>query len=288
MKGEELYKCFPETMRAEARRILSRRGGEVSEIRIRAHGRCSVTVGSEKLFLSSSPDARELSELLLSLSDGAEYSRRDEICAGYITLKGGVRVGIAGEAKYEGGVLIGKKGVSSLVFRIPTVSESDCIDEIYKAFLLSKRGLLIYSPPGGGKTTALRSLAVRIASGRSPLSAAVIDERKEISKALEDLECRTALDVLSGYKRHDGMEIALRSLAPEVIILDEIGGREEAEGLLDFMRCGVRIVATAHADSISDLRTRRSTRPFIESEIFDIVCGIRREGKGRVALIEEI
>ena len=134
--------------------------------------------------------------------------------------------------------------------------------------------MLIYSPPGVGKTTALRAIAKRL--GAKGLRIAVVDERGEFPR--EDFK-RLEVDVLSGYRRPAGIEIATRTLSPELIIIDEIGG-DEGEELMGAVRCGIPIIASAHGGELDDLRQRNGLRTLIDGGVFSCFVGIeRREGK---------
>ena len=145
------------------------------------------------------------------------------------------------------------------------------------------RGVLIYSPPGIGKTTLLRSVAVMLASGgwsegTEPLRTVVIDTRGELAFASEGRDL--CLDVLSGYPRRRGIEIATRCLNAEVIICDEIGDYEEAMSLVASHNCGVPLIASAHAGSVNQLLSRTGLRLLHEAKIFGAYVGIERDGRG--------
>ncbi len=270
------FKYLPQKTVRELERISNSRrniADVISELRLRSAGSSSVSLGTERITLSSSPSARELSDCVYGLSGGSLYSARDTIAAGYISLEGGVRVGIAGKASYEGGVLVGVSEISSLVFRFPA-RESELRAELCAAFRAARRGMLIYSPPGGGKTSALRTLSEEISRGRDGLNVALIDERLEFSAA--DFSCSSA-DVLSGYRKRDGMEIALRTLAPDVIVIDEIGTSEEAAYISDFVNCGVKVLASVHARDFEELFLKKSVSELISAGAFDCFFGIIRK-----------
>ena len=225
---------LPTPMSEEILRLLSaRREGNsgLGEIRIRAEGRCSMIYLGEKIPLFSTITKIEAEALVNALCDGALYAHRDTIASGYITMRGGVRVGICGYARYEGGKLIGVSEMRSLVFRIPG-GKCDVAKELYEAFLTAKRGMLIYSPPGVGKTTALRSLAESVGGGGDSRRVCIVDERCEF---LEEDYVNCEVDILKGYERRTGIEIATRTMTAEVIMIDEIGG-DDAESIKDVLR----------------------------------------------------
>jgi stage III sporulation protein AA len=187
-----------------------------------------------------------------------------------------VRVGVVGTCRYEGERLIGISDISSLVFRFPT-GECEFGEELYELYAShSPRGVLIYSPPGVGKTTALRYLAERLGAGDKARCVVVVDERCEFLR--EDYE-RARVDILSGYKKRLGIEIAIRTLSAETVILDELGA-DDVASIMDVMRFGVPFVASAHAGSAEEILNKPSLRPLFESGAVDMLVGIERSDIG--------
>ncbi len=272
-KIDKILALLPEKAALEIERLArGRRGGlsAIREIRIRRSGVCSIVIGRESLRLFAGIDSEEMATLVDRLTDGAMYAHRDSISSGYISMWGGIRVGICGRAAYDGGRLVGVGDMSSLLFRIPT-GECAFGEELYSVFCSGiGQGMLIYSPPGVGKTTALRSLAARVGSGNRPLRVAVVDERCEFDPS-DFSGCE--VDILSGYKRSLGVEIATRTLSPELIIIDEIGA-EDGEALLQVVKCGLPIVATAHAGSKAELLSRPSLKGLFDLSVFSMAVGI--------------
>ena len=262
--------ALPPFLRSEIKRVCRmRRGGEssVGEIHLSVGKRSSVLSHGERIYLSSRVTEDDMRVVFDGICGGALYVHRDTIKDGYVSLGGGIRVGVCGRARYESGRLVGVSEVTSLVFRIPS-AESSVTDELLSLWEGAERGMLIYAPPGGGKTTALRSLVSRIGRSRR---VAVVDERCEFIAE----ECAEwGIDLLRGYKRADGVEIALRTLAPEVIAVDEIGARQESEAVVDSLNSGIRILATAHASSEEEVKRRGSLAPFFKYGIFDVLVGI--------------
>lgn len=276
-KAREVLGVLPEGIRSEIIRICRQRVGgvsEIREIRVRACARSSVLIGREWVSLFSVVSAEESRDLVTRLCDGALYAYRDSIASGYLTLRGGVRVGICGHAKYEDGALVGVSDVRSLVFRIPG-HRCEFLDELEEIFRLGiGRGMLIYSLPGVGKTTALRTLAGRLGSGRRAMRIAVIDERCEFD---ESDYVDSEVDILKGYDRRRGIEIATRTMSPEVIMIDELCA-DDALLLPSVLRSGVPIVATAHAGSYAEVKEKPSLSPFISSGAFEVFVGVHLDG----------
>ena len=212
---------------------------------------------------------------------GELYLKRDQINEGFITLGGGIRVGVIGTARYDGGRLVGVGEISSLVFRVPT-GACEFGDELCEAFNKCDSGMLIYSRPGVGKTSALRALCERLGSGG--FNVALIDERGEFSS---DAFVGKSIDHLLGYSRRLGLEIALRCLSPDVIVVDEIGNSDECDSILGLSHAGVRIIATAHASTFSELSQRTSLKSLFDARTFDVYAGISlKDGKRQLEIKE--
>ena len=256
----------------------SRRAGlsGVREICLRASGRCSVIFGDERVALLSAVSSSGMEEITQRLCEGALYAHRDSISKGYVTLRGGIRVGVGGHAKYEYRSLVGVSDIRSLVFRIPghTCEFGEELESIYRK--AGRVGMLIYSPPGVGKTTALRRLALSLGSGKNPMRVAVVDERCEFDE--EDYRS-CEVDILKGYNRRRGLEIATRTLSPEILMIDEIGA-DDAPELISVVKCGIPLIATAHASNFEELLTKPSLQQLLETGAFSLFVGISKcEGR---------
>ena len=278
----KLLSLLPKNFCDEITTLILKEGrGEnsVREIMIRRIGISRLVLSGENIPLRSTLSKGETEALVRRLTDGALYAHRDSIASGYISLDGGVRVGVCGLARYDGERLVGISEISSLLFRIPG-GGCDFGDELYSVFAKGiGSGMLIYSPPGVGKTTALRHLAGRIGNPKLGGRVCVVDERMEFLP--EDYR-GCDVDILRGYKRRLGIEIATRTLSPGYVMIDEIGG-DDALAIVDVVRCGIPIIASAHAASFDEIKAKRSLSPLISMGAFSIFVGILREG-GRYAL----
>lgn len=239
------------------------------EIHISKGSGSCVRFPSRRSFLGIRLSGAELEGIFTALTGGALYAHRSTVSEGYIALKGGVRVGVCGQARYEGERLIGISDVTSLLIRIPC-SECSFTDELYDAFSDTVRGMLIIAPASGGKTTALRAL-IRKLSRDGGKRISVIDERGEVdSDDFSELD----VDFFKGYKRGEGMRIALRVMSPEVIAVDELGASEESVEMLESLLSGVKFIATAHGSSFEEIKKRKNLEPFFNLGIFDTLARI--------------
>ncbi len=262
---------------ALAAEISGYRLARIEEIRLRCGGVCSLTSDKLNVPLSYRFSRAEMDETVKKMCDGSLYAHADTINRGYIIMQSGVRVGICGRAVTKGNELVGVYDVTSLCIRLPhrapDVGVPIC-ELLRSSEFLS--GVLIYSPPGEGKTTLLRSVIAKISTGNGAIRTAVIDTRGELSCFLPN---SSSADILSGYPRGIGIEIAARTLNPELIVCDELGADEgEATAVAAAHNCGVALLATAHAGDISELKNKRGIALLAKLGIFSHYVGIRRAG----------
>ncbi|MBO7150581.1 MAG: hypothetical protein J6V82_02405 [Clostridia bacterium] len=249
----------------------------LSEIRLRADRVCSLTLDGRNYPLGVYVTKGELEKLLHDCCRGSVYAYGESLREGYLHF-GGCRVGVAGRAVLEEGAVVGMDAVSSLVFRIPhrIRGAADVEIKVFKE-LGGKAGVLVYAPPGVGKTTLLVDFAMQLSVGVGAKRVAVIDSRCELGGSVWDKDA--LVDVLSEYPKAEGIEIATRTLSPEVIVCDEIGGYEEAQSILSVQSCGVPLVASAHGDGFLALKQRAPVRMLLECGIFGACLGIFKEGR---------
>ncbi len=242
----------------------------VCEIRIRCFGRSSISVSGENIPLFSDVTPNEMSELFDRVIGGSLYAHTKDLREGFVSLDFGVRVGVCGTLGDVGSL---PKSIGGLVFRIPS-GRCSCEDELFEAYNRpGTLGMLIYSLPGAGKTSALRALAGRI-SRELIKKVVVVDERREfIGSDYKD----AMVDILCGYSKPRGVEIALRTLGAEVIMVDEIGNAEEGESLLRVGRGGVPIIATTHAASYGEVTSKEGIAPLIREGYFNRFVRLYKE-----------
>ena len=259
--------------------------GAVEEIRLRAGREASLTMGGRNIMTSLVLTAETLTAILVHMCGGSLYAFDQTIREGYISLPEGIRVGVAGRAVCEEGRIIGVCEITGLCIRLPHVHR-DVGGEMCR--LLRRlnqgrrgpQGILIYAPPGVGKTTLLRGVAVGLSGGDGlpPLRTVVVDTRGELGFETEGRGL--CLDILRGYPRARGVEIATRTLSAQVIICDEIGDTEEALSLISIHHGGVPLVATAHGGSVNEILRRTGLRLLHEARLFGAYVGINRDGYG--------
>ena len=239
----------------------------IEEIRLRRNRFASLTCGNKNILLDCILNSKDMDELFFRLCGGSVYAYAESVSQGYISLDGGIRVGVCGRAAVEKGRIIGVDQVSSIVIRLPHRAPLG-VGSVLAGVIRGgdARGVLVYSEPGVGKTTVLRDAAMLLASGDNPLRVAVVDTRGELGYSLE--ACGLTVDVLWGYPRKDGISIATRTLGAQIIVCDEIGDEEEAAAIVSAHNCGVPLLASAHAGSIGELMSKPGIARLHQSRVF--------------------
>ena len=261
-------RLLPEPLRAAAEALPVDQRQRVEELRLRGGREPAVLAGGrERVFC---PGHRltpaELWAVLERASGSSLHSYSRQLCCGYLTARGGVRVGVCGTG---GPGIEGIRDVSSLALRIPRQIKS-AGGELMPSLRGGGRSLLILSPPGGGKTTFLREL-IRCTSEQG-CRVAVADEREELSamwNGQNQFDLGRCTDVLCGFPKAEGAMMLLRSMTPQLIAVDEITAREDVAAMETVANCGVKLFATAHAAAVQDLSARPLYRQLLDMKLFD-------------------
>ncbi|HHV98074.1 MAG TPA: stage III sporulation protein AA [Clostridiaceae bacterium] len=239
----------------------------------------------------------EISKTVEIMSENSIYAYQDEIKNGFITLKGGHRVGLAGKVVLDGGSIKNIKYISGLNIRISREIPG-CSDHVINYILNKKGGIyntLIISPPQCGKTTILRDLARKISDGISEaglkgMKVGIVDERSEIAacyKGVPQNNVGIRTDVMDGCPKSLGMCMMIRSMSPQVIITDEIGGQGDKDAIMSVINAGVKIIATAHGYNLTELKSRREVIGLMEEKVFERFL-VLNNSKGPGTLAEVI
>ena len=235
--------------------------------------------------------AEELSESFNRICGYSIHAHQNSINEGFITMKGGHRAGVVGTAVCDSGErIVSIKDVSSLNIRISREIKS-CADVLArKLFGSGAQSVIIAGPPASGKTTVLRDLIRILAGGEEKYNykVAVIDEREEIasmcgSTVINDLGINS--DILNSYPKKEAVMLAVRTMSPQIIALDEVGTEEELGAIEQAVNSGVRFILTAHAATFDELVTRPMLERLLNTYSFDSVCLLSSD---KVCEIKEI
>ncbi len=230
-------------------------------------------------------NAEDIKYVIDMISDYSLYAYEDEIRQGYITIYGGHRVGLMGQAVMDNNNIKSVKHISFINIRIAHQIKG-CAVKVLPYLIRDGRVLhtLIISPPGCGKTTLLRDMVRCLSDGTGyvkGMNVGVVDERSEIAACYKgvpqnDVGIRT--DILDACPKAYGMLMMLRSMNPKVIAVDEIGSREDIDVISYVINCGCGIIATVHGYSIDDIRTKPVLRKLVDEKAFEryIVLGNKR------------
>lgn len=275
----KIKEIIPQRLVKEIEKIINDES-IIEEIRIRRSRQAYIVSEGRNLIVNFVATDEEMLSILKTVSHYSLYAYRETISQGYIALEGGVRIGIIGKASVENGSIIGVYEISEFAIRLPHVIRVDCS----RIIELSERGsVLIYSPPGVGKTTLLRSMIYKLSQGYRAKRCAVVDTRGELCFDLDNSDL--LVSILSGYPRKKGIEIAVRTMNPQLIFCDEIGDEQDALALIDAQGAGIPIIASCHGYSISDILSHTGIHNLHKFGIFKYYVGITR-GNNRDFLYE--
>ncbi|MBE5780590.1 MAG: stage III sporulation protein AA [Clostridiales bacterium] len=284
---DEILALLPNELSEVFSRCENRVISQITEIRLRANKPVMVTLSGGDLFLLkdgtfstvprgaylTGPD--EVERLFSTLSSHSLYAHEEELKEGYLTLPHGHRVGFAGRFVAEEGRIRSFAGCASINIRLAKQIKG-CADGVMPYLTRDGRVLstLIISPPMLGKTTLLRDMARQISDGifgAGGKRVCIVDERCEIAaceKGVPQLDVGLRTDVLDGCPKSIGIMMALRTLSPQVLITDELGGKPDADAVLEAIHCGVKVIATVHGNHMEDVNKRGSIAKLMEEGAF--------------------
>ncbi len=265
---EDIIGCLPKRI---SEQLLKYDISSVNEIRLSVSRPITLTVGEKSVLLGDTVSAEEMTATVAEFCRGSLHSFEKTMAEGYIPYNNGCRIGVCG--RYSEGSIT---EITSVVIRIPR-SIYGIGDGLCKRLIMNSGGMLLYSPPGVGKTTLLRDIAATLSSPPYLRRISVIDSRNEIYRP--DAFRRSIADIYNSYPKSIGIELAVRTMSPEFLICDELGA-SEADSVLSTQSFGVPLIASAHAPSLDALLSRRVFKQLDESGIFNTYVGIRREGVG--------
>lgn len=277
---EEILRYFPVEISNYIKKSISNNITllkTIQEIRLRIGKPIILKLRNNDIVLKYVVRVEEVQGILQKLCENSIYAYKEQICQGFLTIKGGHRIGITGTVVVEDERIINVKNVSSLNFRIAR-EVIDCSNVILKEVIDQENqtifNTLIASAPGKGKTTVLRDAVRQISNGIEKYkfrgkTVGLVDERGEIAamyKGIPQNDVGIRTDIVGNVSKSKGIEMLIRSMAPEIIACDEIGTVEDVEAIKKGITSGVKGIFTIHAKNLQEIRQNQPIREMVENK----------------------
>ena len=248
---------------------------KLEEIRIRANKNLILKENGEEFITNYNVTTRDILEILEKVTENSIYTYEKQMTQGFITLPGGHRVGIVGNVAFEDDKVINISYISGMNFRIAREIKgcsNFILNHLYEngAF----QNTLIVGAPGTGKTTLLRDVVRQVSNGNhysNGLNVGVVDERNEISsmfKGAEQTDLGLRTDVIAGIPKTMGIRLLIRSMAPQVIAVDEIGGIDDSKNVFYAMCSGSKVILTCHGNCLTDVQLNPELKQLLINRLY--------------------
>ena len=278
---EEILSFFPDNLKEIKNLDNDLIWNSAEEIRIRIGRTISIRLLNDEIFVCDNITSEDMIRIIENFCNNSIYSVQNEINNGYITLKGGHRVGLSGTSVFENNDIKNIKYISSLNIRIAREVKG-CSENILKRILKNNKfeNTLIVSPPGCGKTTILRDMIRNLSNGFNEFrgnNISLVDERSEIAamyKGLPQNDIGIRTDVMCNCVKSVGIKMMIRSMGPQIIATDEIGGEKDFNSVNDAVYSGVKLLLTVHGNDIDDVH-----KIFINNYMFKNIVVLTKKNK---------
>ncbi|WP_164668643.1 stage III sporulation protein AA [Virgibacillus doumboii] len=272
---EEILRLFPEMMRQAVNSKMRNRWKSLQEIRIRLNRPIELIFDEHTEWIETVRPGRKDSIFVLNqLSEFSLYRMEDELREGYVTIEGGHRIGLAGKVNTLNGSVKAIQYIAFFNIRIAKQkigAAKQLIPYLYKNNYMNT---LFVGPPQTGKTTLIRDVSRLISNGWDnilPHKVGIIDERSEIAgskKGIPQHDIGLRTDIMDACPKAEGMMMMIRSMSPEILIVDEIGSTNDVQALMEAINAGVTVICSIHGKSLDELKKRPSLQPLFQSNVF--------------------
>ncbi len=289
----EILNYFPISIKSKILEEIKDKYNTLEEIRLRRNRPIILKFNNNEKVIKHETTSEEITSCLQSVCENSIYTYQNEIAQGFITIKGGNRVGISGSCVIEDGKIININYVYSLNFRIAKQvigSGNKILKFILDTDNNTIYNTLIVSKPGSGKTTAVRDIVRQLSTGIKELkflaiNVGIVDERGEIAalyKGSPENDIGIKTDIIENVSKSKGLEMLIRTMAPKVVVADEIGKREDIEAIKYAVCSGCKGLFTAHGSNFEDINLNPIIKNLIAEDIIERIIFLDDTSKGKV------
>ncbi|MEG1471682.1 MAG: ATPase, T2SS/T4P/T4SS family [Clostridia bacterium] len=280
-----LVNCMPKSV---GKVLLHQPEGSVRELRVRTGGKVRLLTDQGELAVACSPTQQQVTQMAEALCEHALYARAEEQRQGFVTLRGGHRMGLCGRVISQGQSVRALREISSFCVRI--AGQWRGAADALLPCLTTKEGtvksVLIMGMPGMGKTTMLRD-ACRSLSEKG-FHMCVVDERSELAAmcgGVPQLDVGPNTDVLDGCGKEAGLRWMLRGMSPDVLVTDELGSMSDAQAVLEAARSGVSVLATLHGRNLETAISGGALYHLAQNKVFSCYALLSEHEVGKLAAL---
>jgi len=290
---KEILKYMPSKISKKILEIMEDKLEKIEEIRLRVDRPIILKSSEDEKVIKYFISAEEILSCLQAICENSIYTYQNQIAEGFVTIRGGHRVGITGSCVIENGKIININYIYSLNFRIARQvlgSSNNILKYILNLDTNTIYNTLIVSSPGIGKTTILRDVIRQISSGIKEIkfvaiNVGVVDERGEIAalyKGIPQNDIGIKTDILDNVPKSIGMKMLIRSMTPKVIVADEIGSFEDIEAIKYAICSGCKGLFTAHGSNFEDISLNPIIKNLIGTNIIERVIFLDEITRGKI------